>query len=324
VRAAFLVTSHHDLRQLRRLVTVLTEADDRIKVYISHDLHGEDGVLALQSDRCEVHLHQGGRGDFTQVERVLALLEAVEHGGGADSVTVLSGADYPARPIRDFLAFVENSGDGLLHHFPALDDTRSDWRLHESRQRYLFRWHRLCRISDRTRDLLHPLHALNYTQPLLRINVAYGWLQFGLRRGHIPPGFHLHGGSAWFSLTWDAVEHVLKVCRTRPDLLDWGRQSIAIDEAFFHTILASAPHPDLVNDNARYIDFGTTDFGPPRTLDDSDLVAIDASGAYFVRKVDSSRSAGLLALLDERLHRSPALDPSPTTTGTSPGNGARP
>lgn len=299
-RSAFVITSHADIPQLRRLVGRLLDGSPDVRVYISHDIGGEPGVESLAGPRCTVIRETGGRGDFTQIERILSLFRLVEKDGGADYVTVLSGMDYPARPIDDFLIDLPHARDGYLHNFPALDPRGSDWAMHEARQRYLYRWWILWHLSPSSRRRWHWLHGLNYVQPFFRLNISYGTFRVALLRGRLPRGVVLHGGSAWFTISRRAVRYVLATVDSRPDFMHWARTSLAIDEAFFQSILMSAKSFDFVNSNARYIDFESEGFGHPKVLTHEDKELIDASAAYFVRKVDRDRSAELLRHLDAR------------------------
>ncbi|PKI90831.1 hypothetical protein CW368_09210 [Actinomycetales bacterium SN12] len=303
---AFVITTHADISQVERLVTAITSARRDVRVYISHDEAGEPGIERLEGERCRVIREAGGRGDFTQIQRILSLFELVEKDGGAEYVTVLSGQDYPARPIGDLIAALEESGDGLLHHFQALAPETSEWSMHEVRQRYLFRWRVVCQLSGTASRRLHWLHALNYMQPFFRVNVSYGSLRIARFRGSLPPGLTCHGGSAWFSVSRRAVQHVLEAAKTRPDLIEWGSTSLAIDEVFFQSILVSAGSFTFRNDNGRYIDFEGDGFGHPKVLTLDDAGSIEESGAYFVRKVSAARSLDLMARLDTRVNPSTA------------------
>ena len=307
MRSAFAITSHADLPQLARLVRALTEGVDDVRVYISHDAAGVPGVESLASDTCRVFRDPGGRGDFSAVERFLALFSRIEADGGAEFTTVLSGADYPSRPVPEFLEALDRSGDGLLHNHRALDPADSDWAQHEARQRYLYRWRPVRLLGASASPRWHWIHALNYVQPYLRFNVSYGPLRVGTWRGRLPDGLRCHGGSSWFSLSRRAVQHLLTVRRTREDVVEWGRTSLAIDESFIQTVLLSAGTFRFVNHNGRFIEFPDEGFGHPRVLTADDFSRIEESGAFFVRKVDSDDSAELLDMLDvRRLRTSPA------------------
>lgn len=303
MRSAFAITSHADIPQLERLVHALTDGLDDVRVYISHDLTGEEGVERLASERCRIVREPGGRGDFSAIARFLSLFARIEEDGGAEFSTVLSGADYPSRPLPEFLDALDRSGDGLLHHHPALDPQRSDWTQHEARQRYLYTWRPLGLLGKTASPRWHWLHGLNYIQPAVRLNVSYGPLRLGTWRGTLPDGLTCYGGSSWFSLSRRAVQHLLEVTRTRKDILEWGRTSLAIDECFVQSILLSAGTFEFVNHNGRFIEFSEEGFGHPRTLTAEDAPRIEESAAYFVRKIDSRASAKLLDHLDARRSR---------------------
>jgi len=301
MRAAFVITSHADVPQLSRLIDRLLAGAHDVRVYVSHDIAGEAGVESLEGPRCTVIRETGGRGDFTQIERILSLFRLVEADGGADHVTVLSGMDYPARPVAEFLDALANAGDGFLHHHSALDPQSSDWSMHEARQRYLYRWWILWPLSASSRRRWHWVHGVNYLQPIIRMNIAYGTFRIAFRRPRLPRGLTVHGGSAWFTISRRAVRHVLRTVDSRPDIMRWGRTSLAVDEVFFQSILLSDGRFNFVNSNARYIDFDSDGFGHPKVLTDVDRERIDRSEAFFVRKVDRQRSARLLDQLDERV-----------------------
>lgn len=303
MRSAFAITTHADIPQIERLVHALTDGADDVHVYISHDLAGEEGIERLASDRCKIFRDPGGRGDFSAIERFLALFARIEADGGAEFSTVLSGADYPARPLPEFLDALDRSGDGLLHNHSALDPRSSDWTQHEARQRYLYRWRPLGLLGRTASVRWHWLHGLNYIQPFIRLNISYGPLRLGTWRGSLPADLTCHGGSSWFSLSRRAVQHLLDVQRTQPDVVEWGRTSLAIDECFIQTVLVSAGRFDFVNHNGRFIEFSEEGYGHPRILTDDDATRIEESGAYFVRKIDSRASAELLDRLDGRRSR---------------------
>lgn len=307
MRSAFAITSHADLPQLERLVRALTDGVDDVRVFISHDAAGVPGVERLASKKCRVFRDPGGRGDFSAVERFLALFARIEADGGAEYSTVLSGADYPSRPVSEFLEALDRSGDGLLHNHRALDPAHSDWTQHEARQRYLYRWRPVGLLGASASPRWHWLHALNYVQPFVRLNVSYGPLRVGTWRGHLPEGLSCHGGSSWFSLSRRAVQHLMTVQRTRADVVEWGRTSLAIDECFIQTVLVSEDSFNFVNHNGRFIEFSEEGFGHPRILTADDYSHIEESGAYFVRKIDSTASAELLDRLDARRLRTTSV-----------------
>lgn len=297
LRVAYLVTTHRDVAQVARLVDTIRAGDPLARIYISHDSTGEPGALELRRPGAvEVQLATGGRGDHTQVDRILGLHDLVTADGGADYVVFLSGEDYPCRPLTQMKSALLNSGDGFLHHFPIEDD-RSDWSRREGRLRYRYRWYAGWPISTSWRDRLHPLHALSYLQPVFAMNVAYGRIRLGVRRWRDDLGLELHGGSAWCSLSWRAFDHAYQTISRRPELQRWIRRSLAVDEAAFQTVLLENESFTFEATNRRHIVFGTSRFGHPSYLEVADLPQILNSEAFFARKIRSS-STDLLDRLD--------------------------
>lgn len=297
VRVAYLVTTHHDLPQLQRLVGVVRESDPTGRIHISHDRAGGEGPLGLTvPGTIHVELVDGSRGDAGQIERLLDLGDAVAADGGADFVVFLSGEDYPSRPLREMKEALLASGDGFLHRFPVLD-LRSEWRVREGRQRYCYRWSTGWPISTRWRDRLHLLHGLSYLQPFVAVNVAYGRLRVGLRRLRSKPPFELFGGSAWCSLSWRAFRHATDVIRT-DQVQAWMPQSIAVDEVVSPSALATRSGFTFSPASHRHMSFRGTRFGHPAYLTGSDYEDVRRSGAFFARKVRSKYSDSLLAQLD--------------------------
>lgn len=310
-RVAYLVTSHRDISQLARLVRTIRASDSTGRIYIDHDRAGEPGVEALaEPGTVHVQLSTGGRGDDTQILRQLDLGAAVARDGGTDYVVFLSGEDYPCRPLEQMKALLTTSPDGFLHHFPVLDRRRSEWRVREGRLRYRYRWSQGWAISPRWRDRLHFLHGLNYLQPLIGVHLSYGRLRLGHRRCGPLPGVELYGGSNWCSLSWQAFQHARRTIGSSPALQGWMRQSVAIDEAIYPSVLISSGAFTFEPTNHRYFDFRGTSFGHPAYLTGEHLADIERSGAFFARKVDRTLSAALMDRLDARVLRE-----TPTPTG---------
>lgn len=281
---AYLVQSHTDVAQVRRLRDTLRTLDPTCRVYVSHDERGEPGIEDLADDTTSVVRDPGGRAEYHYVTRWARAVEQVRDDGGADFVVLLSGQDYPVRPLDEMHDELRSSGDGFLETFAALHGEESHWPLREGRARYLYRWRSLMPLSEGTSRRLHLLHGLNYLQPFVRVNVAYGRLRLGLRGARVPEGLECRGGSMFHTLSWRAAEHVLRSLRTRPDVVAWARSSLIIDEALVQTLVSDAPELEFVPSSRRYYRFEDSHFGHPKTLTAADVPDALASGAYFARK----------------------------------------
>lgn len=274
-------------------------------IHVSHDLTG--APLQVNELRAltgvEVQFHRGGYGDFSHVDRYLAAVDWLRAAGiTVDWLVNLTGQDYPLRHLADCEAELAASGaDGFIEHWPALGPA-SHWGARRARSRYLFRHRRVAALTPRAARLLRPVQAVNRVQPLLRVHVAYG-LVLGRRVSRPPfgPDLVLHGGSAYSSLSWPAVEYLRDFLHRRPDVEAHFRHTLSPEEAICQTILASAGKFRLDPDCKRYFDFRGSTFNHPRVLTLDDLPRAFASGAHFGRKFDQDRHPEVLDAVDAHL-----------------------
>lgn len=302
MKIAYLIQSHKNTAQVARLVRVLRELDPACHIDVSHDRRDGAGIESLATPDVRVTRDEGGRGGFHPIQRWLNGVDRISEAGGADYVVLISGQDYPIRPMTQMHEALAASGDGFLECFPALQREGNHWPVREGRSRYLFSWRELFPISDRLRAPLYPLHAVNRIQPWLRCNVAYGGLKVGVRRRDgLPPGLQCYGGSMFPSLSWAAARYVRTVAEERPDVVRWARRSLVSDESFFQSVLMSSGAFDLELSSRRYYAFDQSRFGHPAVLGASDLGEILTSDAFFARKFDIAVDAHVLDLIDQAL-----------------------
>jgi hypothetical protein len=288
-----------------RLVRLVRRMSPDSVIHVSHDLTG--ARIPVREFRAltnvEVQFHRGGYGDFSHVDRYLAAVDWLRRDGVAvDWLVNLTGQDYPLRHLGDSEAEVIASGaDGLMEHWEACGP-HSHWGARKARSRYLFRHRRLASLTPRAARALRPLQALNRVQPVIRVHVSYG-LTIGRRvlRAPFGPDLVLHGGSAYSSLSWPAVQYMRDFLHDRPDVEAHFRRTLSPEEAIFQTILASSGRYKLDPDCKRYFDFTGTRFNHPRVLGLADLPRAFASGAHFGRKFDGDRDPEVLDALDAHL-----------------------
>jgi hypothetical protein len=226
----------------------------------------------------------------------------LQNNESVDYLVTLSAQDYPLRPTAEFHEALARSGDGMMEFFPVLT-SGGNWPRREGRARYLFSWHDILPLSSTAKNRLRPLLAANRVQPLLRVNVAYDTLRLGVRRrSPFDASFQCWGGSFFTNLSWRCVDHILSVSSRQPEIMDWARRSLLIEEAFFQSILLSSDlELRFENTSARYYDFRGSRHGSPAVLGASDVPAALASGAFFGRKWDAGTSPEAFPLLDRAL-----------------------
>ena len=297
---AYLIQSHKNVPQVARLVRAIQVLDPAARV-TSATTSGTAPVSSLVSPRVRVTRDHGSRGGFHPVARWLKVVDLIAEDGPVDYVVQISGQDYPVKPLSEMHASLDRSGDGFLEFFPALTKDGNHWPVREGRSRYLFRWREIFPIRDAARGPLSALQAVNFVQPWIRFNVAYGGLKLGLRHRGLPSGLRCFGGSMFPSLSWRCVAHVAKTAQSREDIMEWARGSLVIDEAFFQSVLLSGQSFTFEPSARRYFQFDNSRYGHPAVLTRNELPAILASDAYFARKFDTEVDAGVLDDIDEYL-----------------------
>jgi hypothetical protein len=123
-----------------------------------------------------------------------------------------------------------------------------------------------------------------------------------------PSGTRLAHGSAYWCLTRDAVEYILNFVHTEKghEYRKYYRRTFASDEQFFHTIVANSVYAQTATgrhlDSRRgtYLSANLHLIHPSlsKWYELKDLTDIQESRAFFIRKVSSVRSSGLLDALD--------------------------
>jgi Core-2/I-Branching enzyme len=298
---AITVLAHDGPDQLALLLSALRHP--RIRVYLHLDRRASPARFAGA-------LADAGAGDPTLLPRhatpwasaglVDAALAGLARGAadGCDYFALISGRDFPLRPLEEILELFEEAGSrSFLEHFP-LPDPR--WR-YEGRDRTDFytytvlgrretcvpRGEDTSFLSRRGRLLNELLRARGALKPTRRF----------------PPYARPFGGSQWWNLSRAAADHVLGFLDAHPDYRRYHEHTLAPDELFFQSILLGtgfAAEHEVVDEALRFMRWPEGG-SHPRVLTIEDLPAMLASGKPFGRKFDAAVDREVLARLRERV-----------------------
>jgi hypothetical protein len=116
-------------------------------------------------------------------------------------------------------------------------------------------------------------------------------------------------GSQWWALSPDCARFVLQFVADTPAFRRFFQSSFAPDETFFHTIIGNSPFAAMSDGPVPFAGRGKTDLANLHVISStlkkvytlSDLPEIAASPKFFVRKVSSQESGGLLDHLDKQV-----------------------
>ena len=301
MRVAYVVCSYTLPEQVVRLLRLLRAGSERALLVSHHDDRSSEVDAAALADLGAVRVLPPTPvtwGAYSQLEMVLRCTRVVLERPDCEWLVLLSGQDYPIRPVRDIEAFLAGDGHDAFIERRELEAPSPAWATDDWTGRYFRRWTGVrprlvapARVAAaRSRGLVElrtlPSGAVVAGRPAVR--TPYG------------PARRCFQGADWFSLSRRCAE---LVCGADPSLLRHYRRTLIPTESFVHTVLYNDPSLRLSGDTRR---FTRWDVAPrPRTLRAADLEAMLDSGLDFARKFNERVDAAVLDELDRRVHRLP-------------------
>jgi len=303
-RTAYLITSYTLPGQVLRLASVLRRGSPDAWIVVHHDDRrcalDDAGLEALGVCRVEPP-SQVAWGEASQLMMVLRCLAWLLEFTDFDWVVLLSGQDYPIRPVpeierslatADVDAFIEAQPCERPAHGPAADEFAG---------RYHLRWRRAPGALGSSL-----LRSAARVMPLLRAREMPSgtWIGSPPWRSPFGPELVCHYGSDWFSLSRAAVEAVDAFRRERPEVVDYYARTLIPTESFVQTVLANDESMRLSGTNRRYSIWDSPGMRGPRILEAHDVDLLVGSGGDFARKFDETVDAAALDEIDRRVHSS--------------------
>src|SRR5690606_28091530 len=279
---AHLVLAHRHPAQLAKLVKALIHP--RAAIYIHVDKKAAikpfaDAVASMPNCHFVKNRSSVNWGGYSMVKATLhSFSEISESGTAYDFINLLSGADYPIRPVGHFHEYMARHRGKSFFEFET--EGSSWWHAAKSRfTRYHFP------------DI--PVRGKYLFQRLVNTAVT--------RERKPPAGLAIVGQSQWFTIAMQHVNYILGYTSSNPAIERFFRYTWGPDELFFQTILLNSIHRcDIINDNLRYIDW-SDNLPSPKTLSEMDFCTLQASGKWFARKLHPDISATLMGRIDNEL-----------------------
>jgi hypothetical protein len=270
MKVAYLILAHANPAMLAALVAALNKPKETVFVHIDK----KAAILPFEqllSGQCTFieqreNISWGG---FSMIQATLNLMKAALSTDNFDYYCLLSGCDYPIKPVRAF--------ESYLAAHPGNEY-----------------------ICYRDMAELPPNFKKRYTGLFLFKNKK---VNFGITKtlrlfykrkpyGNKPIFF----GSQWWTLTGECVKYIMDFIAKHPDILSCFKYTLLADEMFFHTIIARSPFANNVqNDNLQHIVFEKG--WHPRVWRMADKETLLQSPAYFARKFDLATDSGIVDFL---------------------------
>lgn len=310
---AYLVLSHDHPEQVEALAARVLELSATGDVVVHHDARA--GALPWGgAPPPRAHLVERTAvwwGDWSVVDASLRLVRFAAESLDADWFVFLSGQHRPVVDLAEWERTLAAADiDGLVPAKPIT--TRPSWGRRPTAPdinyvRYAYRWRSLPPPTGRAaRVALETARRLSrYAQPMFKIEYAprrQRWFVGVPRRRRVMKDWTLYTGTQWIAFGRGAARVVLEV---DPAIVDWYRQTWIPDQSFFQTVLHNQPGLILRDTPVTYVPPMRLARARPdwMALRREDLPDIQASGAAFARKFDTSVDAEILPLIDAAIDR---------------------
>jgi hypothetical protein len=276
MKIAHLILAHKDPRLVERLVKKLQHND--ADIYILLDAKADINEFIYIENIANTYFVdkriKTEWGNYSIIESTLNGFEYILNSHkNYTHINLLSGQDYPLKPIEEIHRFLSENSDKTFMRLLSIND--NEWEQGKERLvKYSFGDYRF----------------------ILKYKLQYLANTF-LPQRKVPLNLRPYGGSQWLTITPQCALYTINYLKNNPHLKRFFRQTWAIDEIFFQTILINSPLRDkLVNDNLRFIEqVGNT---RPTIFTMNDTERLSASGKFFARKFDNDVDTQILDYLD--------------------------
>lgn len=296
---AIIILAHKNIPQVARLARYF-EHDCDVFVHIDRKQQVDPAELALLKNLPQVRLvsrqYDVNWGGFSILECEIWLMQQVFVQSDAKYFHLISGQDYPVRPLTQFLDFFEEKKgkEFMLNiHLPNPGWEKNTF----GRFQYYYPY-------DQAGDRPNPRHWASEQAKLQQDR--------GMKRP-IPDEFdHLYGSSQWFSISRKAVKTLLDYTREKPSLYNRMWMTFAPEEAYLATVLVNLLGKEcFANTNLRFIRWKHENGNRPANLGPEHFHYLLEHNVFFARKVEIPCSEALLNQIDKYLHRDDKIRPMP-------------
>lgn len=294
---AFLISAHQDVEQLCRLIYAL---DSEYSLFYVHWDKKQEQVLYQSSyfkklqKKTNVFFVKSIKvywGGVSQVMATIELLKAAIQSSETVYFHLLSGIDYPLKPLSFIFDFFAKNNHNYLLYVP--EESNCEYYIN----RYYFYD---TDYMDVRGDTVGCKKKIVRNLLLLLQRCTYLLVQkLGLRiRRRIPMKYY--HGSNWFSFTRESVDYILKRVSNEAWILKRFKYTAVSDESFFTMLIMDSPQlrKTVINDDLRLK-------MPDSSLNrggyiqaEKDFEFIQNSSALFGRKFCTGVSEKLLERID--------------------------
>jgi hypothetical protein len=271
VRLAYIILAHRDPSNIARLATRLTESGATVAIHYdlkapASDFQEIGSALKPLADKVVlVERITVGWGEWSIVQATLNALRALAATGRTfDYVHLMSGMDYPIKPLRAFEAFLERrAGTEFIQTTNIREKSWIKGGLEH--ERYQFR------------------HIHNWQTQRKEFDRHWKSQQRKGRKRNFLPGLAPYLGSQWWTLTWSTCLGALRWSEA-PGVTEFFQTVWIPDEMFFQTFVGNNIKPSKIS-VATLTFYQFTDKGIPAVFYNDHLHYLSLHEEYFARKL---------------------------------------
>jgi hypothetical protein len=320
VKVAFLVLNHRPPAQAERLLATLRRSLPDAALVVHHDRFATPltpgafaqvgGVIVRESPE---PIAWGG---FGIVDAYWTTLRWMAGAVDFDWVVLLSGQDYPIKPLKHFERYLQRVDVDAFVEAVPLAAVTDPIRHQDLVRRYYYRYRpgpprRILPATGRMGRILHgasgrAINVLNDHQRLVQVYFMPDGRHIGFRARRTPfartPAYY---GEMWTTLSRTAVDTLLTHLDRHPDYREYYRHTMVPDESATASIIANAAHLRRSDHCLQYIRWRDGS-SHPDVFDEHDFDELRGAPNFFARKFDLERSGRLLDRLDAWLEEGAA------------------
>lgn len=286
---AILIIAHRDPKQVLNLAKIMRK---RFEVYIHFDKKMELPITIQKNLRKEkVHYYQQTDvhwGGWSIALVAINLMKEALKNPEITYVHVISGQDWPLKPINDIYNYFEQNNKAYMNFFKAKDIKKSGEQIIQW-QKYYFPYDNMNRRSLYGK-IYHRCSMM--FQTLFRVDK---FKKLGIN-------MEIYSGSNWCDLPRDIAIYALNYLDNHPNVLRMFQTGCFSDEFWMQTIIGNSKYSNRIdNDIHRYILWKHKHSSYPAILDEEDYENIQSGNYFWGRKFVFPYSASLIDKINKNL-----------------------
>lgn len=280
MRVANIIMAYKDPEQIEKMIKAMDHPDLFFFIHLDEKISIQPFEYLTKIDRVSFIQNRMlcNWGGFSFVKAVINSLEEVLLSSHRfDYYNLMSGQDYPIKPVQQFLSFLaEHEGKSFISFD---EDHQKEW------------WgHAVSRYQN-----------FHFTDLKIKGKYAFQRLVNAVMpKRQFPLPIKLYGSSisSWWTLHSPCARYLVDFFNREQKLKSFMKYTWGADEFFYATVLMNSPYRStIVNDNLRLIKWKEGSANPV-ILKQKDLSHIISSNKLFARKFDINVDAEVLGDVD--------------------------